>query len=859
MPEYPAGKREGFTTAVKETPNLTGQTKAQVSGKYIPKTNKDLMGEAKNLLNEGAEVELKGVKNLDQKIAATIQEAINLDRAGNHEAAANLLNNLSKSGTELGRGVQAFKLMDQMSPEAIGISAAGKIRQYNLTAIKKIPELTGQQQEMISEAVARIRDMAPGREKTIALMDLNGKIADFLPSSWADKAITVWKAGLLTSLRTHERNLLGNTVMAGVEVGKDIPASVADQLMALRTGQRSMTLTTRGAGEGAIKGGKAAADVVQLGFDPEEAISKFDIKRITWGNNPVERFLKVATDAVYRPLAAEDKVFWHSAYARSLYDQAGAAAVNAGKQGSREFVESLVKKPTEEMLTTALKDANYATFHDKNMLSGVASAIKRVAQDPKYDWGAEAGKVVTEVLMPFTGVPSSIVGKTVAYSPVGLVKGIMDTGKVLVKNVPELQRQAAQEVGRGVMGTGLFGLGAYLMSKGLMTGQPKDLEESTRWALEGKQANSVLVGGKWRNINSVGPQFLIALAGAKAAEEMGKPEGSVGDYAAGIGKDQLEQTFLKGVQGPLMALSDPGRYGKNYLNQQVASLTPNIVKDVSKVFDPYQRETNTVKEAIQATIPGQRNKLLPKRDVLGNIIPQSPTGLAAMYDIFNSKETINDPVVKELGRLAEAGTEGTPSKMSSTMTKAGVKIKLTPEALDSLEAGIGTELRPRLQVLINSPAYQKLSDDDKASAIDGLVSTIRTAYKKANVGETGEITGESLIGYQTNDEIYAKWSELNKKNRALAYQYQKKLTEPQQTMIETRQEDEKMGVTSEESDLRNLGVANGDRAAAVAKILKPLPKGSSARAAMVNRLKKIKVITTDVYRQLLQLQREGKF
>jgi len=45
-----------------------------------------------------------------------------------------------------------------------------------------------------------------------------------------------------------------------------------------------------------------------------------------------------------------------------------------------------------------------------------------------------------------------------------------------------------------------------------MTGQPKDAEESAQWQLEGKTPNSVLIGGKWRTINSVGPQSLVSLA-----------------------------------------------------------------------------------------------------------------------------------------------------------------------------------------------------------------------------------------------------------------------------------------------------------------------------------------------------------
>jgi hypothetical protein len=540
-----ANKERGFVTSVKETSQVSNPTKQGVTGNYAPKPNTTLMGEAQSLLNEGASIKFNQVQGLDKKVTATIQEAINLDKAGNHQAAANLYNNLSEHATELGRGVQAFSMIDSMSPEAISLSVAGKIKNYNRTAIRKIPELTEEQQQLISQQVAKI-DSLTGRDKNIAINELQNVINNFIPSSIADKAITVWKAGLLTSLRTHERNLIGNTIMGASEIAKDIPATVADMLMSLRTGKRSMSPTLQGSLTGAKKGAISMKDIVTKGYDPEEAISKFDVHKVTWGNNPVEQFLKKATDAVYRPLAGEDKVFWHSSYARSLYDQAATEAINVGKQGNQSFIENLVKNPTEQMGINALKDANYATFHDQNVLTGVANSIKRAAQSNKLGpVGSEIGKVVTEVLAPFTGVPSSIVGKTMAYSPIGLVKGAVNMGRVLVQNIPELQRQAAQEVGRGVLGTGLFGLGAYLMSKGLMTGQPKDATEANLWATQNKPSNSVFINGKWRSIGSIGPQNLVMLAGAKYQEEMGKQGGEdIGAYAGNLAKDQLGQTFL---------------------------------------------------------------------------------------------------------------------------------------------------------------------------------------------------------------------------------------------------------------------------------------------------------------------------
>ena len=73
------------------------------------------------------------------------------------------------------------------------------------------------------------------------------------------------------------------------------------------------------------------------------------LKKVNWGNNPVEQALKKATDVVFNTLEAEDKVFWKSSYNRSLYNQAATEALNQGKKGDAKFIQQLFDNATEEM------------------------------------------------------------------------------------------------------------------------------------------------------------------------------------------------------------------------------------------------------------------------------------------------------------------------------------------------------------------------------------------------------------------------------------------------------------------------------------------------------------------------------
>lgn len=745
-------KQRGLISSVQEAPNVSSGVKVKVGGSYTPKTNKKLMGEAEALLQDGAIIDFKHTQDLDKKVAATIQEALNQQKAGNNEAAANLYNNLSEHATELGRGVQAFSLLKNMSPESIALSAAGKIKKYNATHSAKIPELTGDQIKIISEKVEAI-DLLKGREKNIAMNELEQTINSFIPSSLGDKFISVWKAGLLTSLRTHERNFVGNAVHGVTETIKDIPATIADKVMSIKTGTRTTTFSTKGLGEfGSKNTVQQMKDIISKGYDPSEQVNKFDHKTITWGKNPVEQILKKYTDTVFRTLGASDKPFYNAAMARSLYDQAGAAAINAGRRGDAKFIEKLVAKPTEEMLKIAINDANISTFKNKNAASEVATVIKRTLSKN------ELTKIAGEITIPFTGVPSSIFGQIAAYSPVGLLNGIRKTGKVLAGQVPELQREAAKDLGRGVIGSSIFALGSYLMGKGIITGQPKDANEAKQWDLENKPRNSILIGGKWRSLNSVGPEAVVFLAGAKLNEEMSNPEGSLANYGVSLGKDYLDQSFVQGLQAPVNAITDPQRYGKSYVGSLSSSFIPNIIKDSSRALDSTARETNNLSfnplknDYIKAGIPFARNTLLPKRDVLGNQMPQEPTGWKAFTDLFNSKTPIKNTVVDELSRLYKGGDNATPSKLTPSQTILKQKVKLTYEQLDKLEAGVGEVLRPRLEKLISDPNYQKLDDEAKTKAIDKLVQDTRLKYKNLNASEFG-VSGAGYLDSSNNYKI----------------------------------------------------------------------------------------------------------
>lgn len=723
-------KERGFISTIKSSDKTPSSVKSIESGTYSIKSDKQRIADAQALIrdNPSKARELALNPKSDMDITIGNQLIDHYIATGQHEAMQEVISGMAESGTELGRAIHAFADYDKTTPGGAVKFAESAIRKYNKANPNKRLALQPEQIESLVNTAKQIQEMPEGRQRNIASHELINQVNELIPSTFTDKALTVWKAGLLTSMRTTARNVLGNTIHGVAEIAKDVPASLADRMMSLKTGSRSKTFTVKGAAQGIGEGLSHAKDMMKHGYDPTESLAGYDIKAVTWGKGPVEQGLKKYTDLVFRSLGAQDQVFYHSAFNRSLYDQALASAKNTAKKGDNTFVENLVKNPTEEMKVQAVIDASKATFKDENMLRDMATKVKKGLGK------TEGGKVVSELVMPFVGVPSSVASQMLSYSPVGLIKGGVTAGKAMARNNSILQRKASHEIGRGTIGTGLMGLGAYLTSKGLMTGNPKDQKEAEQWKLEGKQANSVMIGGKWRSINSIGPEALLTLAGSKLESGRQNSAGT-GELAGQLGKDFTQQTFLQGVQGPLNAINDPGRYGSSYVSGQVGSIIPNIVKDTAKALDDKQRQINSPIDALKAGTPIIRNGLLPKLDVLGNELKQEPSGLNNYIDLFNSKTPIKSSIVDEIKKFSSADLSITPSALDKSLRESGVNIKLTPEQRTNLQKAIGAKTQDMWKEAIKSPHYQSLSIGEQSKAMSKMNDDARQAEVRKFVAD----------------------------------------------------------------------------------------------------------------------------
>lgn len=760
----PTTQQRGFISSAKEVlPDAQ-----RISGQYVPRGTDELSIKAKNLiktdfltaeriaLTESDDRAVAIASELLKKYADDAAKATNIGaKTAIYDKAAEVANVLAPKLTEQGRAIQAASILGRMTPEGQVRFAAREIQRFNETARIKIPELSGEQTKYILDEMKAINKMADGTERAMRFQKLQNMIQDLVPTPTMQKIITVWKAGLLTGIKTQGLNLFSNLLHGVSEVAKDIPASIVDSAASLFTGQRTKVFTTKKIGEGVSEGFEKGVRYFKTGFDERNIGTKLDYKRVNFGKGIVAKAFQAYTDTVFRALGASDQPFYYGALSRSLMDQALAQGKNLGLKGQKlvNFAYKTVESPSEPMIRYAVADATTAVFQNKTKLGDAARKIQNIPG-------------VGEFVLPFGRTPSSVAMQIINYSPVGIAKTIIEN----IGRGKFDQRLFSQGIGRGLTGTAVLAIGVELFKKGMLSlDYPigKEREQNLQKA-EGTKNNAVLIDGKWRSPIVLGPLGNILLIGGhiqNALDQSGSPTEALSMAMFGGLKSFTEQTFLTGIQSAVNAITDPERYAKTYLPNLIASFVPTIVSDVARSTDPKERRTQGVSERIQARIPGLRQGLEPQVDILGREVERIGNPLEVLIDPTRPSPVKDTLVTGEIRRIVNAGFNVSPTMLGDRAGYDG----LTPEQNTKLWVTTGTILNGKLTNLFNSPQYSQLSEDEKASTIEKFIKQSQISGRVAMALElTDGLSGEELksklselkAGGLLNREVFDRYVEI---------------------------------------------------------------------------------------------------
>lgn len=745
----PQGPKDlGLVKTIQESPQTTDALKTGIEGGYTKISNPEAMAAATQRIatDPSAAYHFATMTHSAEGNATAVLLAKHFEENGQSDLAANLMVTKAKQALQAGQGNQIYSMWDKLSPETVAQTAAKTIEDYNATAKTKLPSLsTDQYQEFVNQAKT-IQGMPEGRDKGMATQKLLESIGKLVPSSGGDKTFALYRTGLLTGFRTPGKILLSHGVSNLAEGIKNIPASIADMGMSALTGQRSLVATPKGMLEGGTKGFSAAVDNLVHGYETSGSggmVHDFT-QKVNFGDSTAGKVAQTYVDTVARLHGSLYKPFYGAQHLNSLYDMALTNAKNQGLAGAEKesFVQDFVKKAAQFSVDHPLADphapintpesaamranaeAQYTTFQNKTKLGSIAGGMKQGTGNP------------TRYIVPFTQIPSSIAMKLLDYSPIGAVKEAIQqiaAGKLD-------QRALSQAIGRSVTGTGVMFLGKALFDRGQITGAyPTDPKTQAEWQLEGKQANSILLGGKWHQLASFGPAGDAISVGAAFAQGMqGSPKtaGNLFNASLGAGVQGIrtiaDSPYLQGINNISQAINDPVKNSLKVVEGLTSSIIPTGIANIASATDPLQRQTNNLADAITNKIPGLRETNLPQTNVLGQPVARGNSVGGSLFDPTYASQDTSTPFTNNLDALAKTGNDATPTyssanagKVDKTISALGVSYSVTPQQATQLQTTVGQQVQTAMQALMKQPEYQAMNNADKQAALAKIESTVK--------------------------------------------------------------------------------------------------------------------------------------
>ena len=227
--------------------------------------------------------------------------------------------------------------------------------------------------------------------------------------------------------------------------------------------------------------------------------------------------------------------------------------------------------------------------------------------------------------------------------------------------------QASEALGRMTVGTGLWVGAGFLAINGKVTGAaPRDPDLAAQLKATGWQPYSYVrtndKGEKtYVSFNRFDPfaSFLGLSADFQQIHEH-LPEKKADEWASiaalSLSNNLMSKSYLKGLLDTMSALAgnDPNR-SATWIRQRTASYIPAVVGVAQP--DTGMKELRTWMDQALSKIPGLSATLESKRDIFGaKVMPQVGYPQSA-FNPFGVSQGNNDPVVKELARLAQSDAQ----------------------------------------------------------------------------------------------------------------------------------------------------------------------------------------------------------
>nr|DAF66943.1 MAG TPA: hypothetical protein [Caudoviricetes sp.] len=698
----------------------------------------------------------------------------NAVNSGDTQAAMDILRNLVMSQRTAAQATQATRILKTLSPEAQLYAAQRSIdslqREITQRYGDKAPQLK------ISEALAEDYMQAATQQAREAALDkIYQDIGSQLPSSLADR----WNAwrylSMLGNPRTHVRNILGNVFFAPVVFAKNrvgaAMEAAAYQISGGKTG-RSKAIVGLGKGDRALYRAAFAdfGNMENVIMDGQKLSDAARMNKSIREGQVVFKHLKALEafrKANGRWLDAEDAWFCKRYYANALASYAKKNGISA---------EMIVRNGDglAAARAYAIREAQRGTYRDVNAFSQMVTGIGNAGRNSKNAF-ARAGNLLMQGVLPFKKTPANILARGVEYSPLGFLTSIAAYAKEVRRSgITVDERQAAgiklmDGLSAGLTGTGLMALGFLMAGQGWLRGHGSDDDKERRQEeANGHQAYSLEVGGVSVTLDWVAPEALPVFAGAnlyEIANSMKNGDWENGpqmkDYIKAITQlsdPMVEMSMLSGVADVIQSTA----YAKNQDESVLAAILksaatsyvtqalPTLFGQIERVsedqrYTPFIDKTAFLSTDLQRTvskasskIPGWDYNQVPYIDAWGREEESGTLLKRAGHNFLNPAYTSKikeGPLEKELMRVYKKTGDGGcfPSRAEASFKVNGENRYLNQREYLDYARKKGKWSREYVQALIDSRAYKRLSDEEKAEALADAYALANAQAKKAVV------------------------------------------------------------------------------------------------------------------------------
>ena len=641
-------------------------------------------------------------------------------------------------------------------------------------------ELTNQDAIVIDESLADAYLSAQTEADRKAAYDqIVQSIANQIPPTFADK----WNAwrymSMLANPRTHIRNIVGNLGFQPVRLAKDEIAALIEGGLSLAGVKMDRTKSFVAAPElyqAAWKDFSNVADSLS-GSKYGDVSSEINDRRRIFKAKPLERVRTGNSNL----LELEDVVFKRVTYADALAKFLQANGATAQQLFSGQIDTNLLDRARAYAGQQALK----ATYQDRNDFSDVIST--RFRGRNRVERGLNAA---IDAVLPFRRTPANILVRGLEYSPAGLAKSLtVDLAKV--KQGKMTAAEAIDNVAAGLTGTGLMALGAYLFMNGMVTGGGGDETQDALDDLTGKQNYALnLPGGGSITLDWLALEALPFFMGVRLAESLGE-DGITGDgmlsVLGAVAEPMLQMSMLQSLNDLIDSVSYVDSAGKipaiagsalvSYFSQGVPTLFGQVERSAEDVrMSTYTDKGSKIPTDVQyalgrasARIPGQDYQQIPYIDAWGREEESGARPLRIFNNFLNPSYTSTEnvtPVDAEAQRLYDALGESArivvPKRAEKSITVDGETVYLDADQYVEYAKKKGQTAYDVLSAIIQTDAYQNMSDADKVSVFEDVyqyandigkmaVSNYKPEDLTAKMLQTGVSADKYMVHYQTAD------------------------------------------------------------------------------------------------------------